>query len=133
MRDQVTKETETYKTEQDNNIAQRIIYTIYGLVSAILAFRFIFKLLGANSENVFVRGIYAVTQPVVGIFEGIFSPTAIDGAEGTAVFEPETLIAMVVIALIVWAVLKLTKPRSGNRFEKNEYMKDNRSEKTSSE
>ena len=97
------------------NIVQRIIYTIYGLISAILAFRLIFKLLGANPENVFVSGIYAITQPVVDIFEGIFSSAAINGAAGTAVFEPATLIAMVVIALIVWAILKLITPRSGNR------------------
>ncbi len=115
MTEQMTKETETYKTKHNSNIAQRIIYTIYGLISAILAFRLIFKLLGANPENVFVRGIYTITQPVVGIFEGIFSSASINGAETTAVFEPATLIAMVVIALIVWAVLKLITPRSGNR------------------
>ena len=115
-------------TEQDSNMAQRIIYTLFGLISAVLAFRLIFKLLGANPGNVFVRGLYAVTQPVVGIFEGIFSSATINGAESTAVFEPATLIAMVVIALIVWAILKLITPRSGNRFEKTEYMKHNRSE-----
>jgi len=133
MTEQMTKETETYKTKHDSNIVQRIIYTIYGLISAVLAFRLIFKLLGANPENVFVRGIYAFTQPVVGIFEGIFSSVAINGAETTAVFEPATLIAMVVIALIAWAIMKLITPRSGNRFEKTEYMQHNRSEKIDTE
>jgi len=128
MTEQMTKETETYKTRQDNNIVQRIIYTIFSLILAVLALRLIFKLLGANPENVFVRGIYAFTQPFVGIFEGIFSSAAINGAESTAVFEPATLIAMVVIALISWAVLKLITPRGGNRFEKTEYMKHNTSE-----
>lgn len=129
MTEQMTKETETYKTGQDSNIVQRIIYTIFGLILAVLAFRWIFKLLGANPENVFVRGIYAFTKPIVGIFEGIFSSAAFNGAEGTAVFEPATLIAMVVIALIAWVVLKIITPRSGNRFEKTEYTKQNKSEK----
>ena len=128
MTEQMTKETETYKTKQDSNIAQRIIYTIFGVISAVLAFRLIFKLLGANPENVFVRGIYAFTQPIVGVFEGIFSSATINGAETTSVFEPATLIAMVVIALIAWVVLKLITPRSGNRFEKTEYTKHNKSE-----
>ncbi len=130
MTEQMTKETETYKTKQDSNIVQRIIYTISGVISAVLAFRLIFKLLGANPENVFVRGIYAFIQPIVGVFEGIFSSATINGAETTAVFEPATLIAMVVIALISWVVLKLITPRSGNLIERTEYTKHNKSEKT---
>ena len=130
MTEQMTKETETHKTKQDSNIVQRIIYTIFGVISAVLAFRLIFKLLGANPENVFVRGIYAFTQPIVGIFEGIFSSATINGAETTASFEPSTLIAMVVIALITWVVLKLITPRSGNHFEKTEYTKHEKSGKT---
>lgn len=129
MTEQMTKETETYKSKQDSNIVQRIIYTIFGVISAVLAFRLIFKLLGANPENVFVRGIYAFTQPIVGIFEGIFSSATINGAETTAVFEPATLIAMVVIALIAWVVLKLITPLGGNRLERTEYTKHNKSEK----
>jgi hypothetical protein len=129
MTEQMTKETETYKSKQDSNIVQRIIYTIFGVISAVLVFRLIFKLLGANSENVFVRGIYAFTQPIVGIFEGIFSSATINGAETTAVFEPASLIAMAVIALIAWVVLKIITPRSGNRLERTEYTQHNKSEK----
>ena len=129
MAEQVTKETETHKIKQDSNIAQRIVYTLSGVILAVLAFRFVFKLLGANSENVFVRGIYAFTQPIVGIFEGIFSPATINGAGTPAGFEPATLIAMVVIALITWVVLKLMTPRSGNRLEETEYTKHNKSAK----
>jgi len=128
MVEQMTKKTKIYKTKQDSNIVQRIIYTIFGVISAILAFRLIFKLLGANPENGFVRGIYAFTRPIVGIFEGIFSSATINGAEITAVFEPATLIAMVVIALITWFVLKLITPPRGNRFENTEYTNHNKSE-----
>lgn len=121
--EQMTKETETSKTQQDSNTTQRIIATILGVMGVTLAFRLIFKLLGANPGNGFVSGIYAVTQPFVGIFEGIFSPAPINGAEAAGVLEPATLISMVVIAIIAWAVLKLITPLSGNRIESTEYTK----------
>ncbi|MHC1720349.1 MAG: YggT family protein [Clostridiaceae bacterium] len=97
------------KTKQETYVAQRIIGTIFGIIEAILAFRLIFKLLGANPGNVFVNSIYNFTHPFVGIFEGIFPQLSIKGAAG---FEPETLIAMVVIALIAWAVMRLLHPSS---------------------
>ena len=100
------------KTKQKSHIAQSIFSVIFGVIEAILAFRLIFKLLGANPDNVFVNGIYAVTQPFVGIFEGIFPRFSSKGAEG---FEPATLIAMAVIILISWAVMKIFTPRTGNR------------------
>ncbi len=128
MTEQVSKETETYKTKHNSSNARRIIYTIYGLISAVLAFRLIFRLLGANAENFFVRGIYALTQPLVGIFEGIFSQSAINGSESAATFEPATVIAMVVIALISWVVLQLMPPHGGKRLEKTEYMKQDKPE-----
>jgi ABC-type Co2+ transport system permease subunit len=101
------------KTKQKSHIAQSIVGAIFGVIEAILAFRLIFKLLGANPENVFVNGIYTVTQPFVGIFEGIFPQISI---KGTAGVEPATLIAMAVIILLSWAVMKIITPRTGNRF-----------------
>lgn len=129
MTEQMTRETETHKIKQSSNVAQRIIYTISSVILVLLAFRFIFKLFGANPDNVFVRGIYAFTQLFVGIFEGIFSTATINGAETTAIFEPATLIAMVVIALIFSVVLKFITPSRGNRFESTEYTKHDKSER----
>ncbi len=120
---QRSKETETLKIKQNSNIVQRTIGAIFGVIEVTLAFRLMFKLLGANPEHGFVSGVYAVTQPFVGFFEGIFSRTYTIGAETTAVFEPATLISMVVIALIAWVVLKVITPRSGNRFERTEHTK----------
>jgi hypothetical protein len=56
----------------------------------------------------------------VGIFEGIFSRGTATGAETTAVFEPATLIVMVVIGLIAWGVLRLMTPHTGIRVERTE-------------
>jgi len=49
---------------------------------------------------IFVNGIYGVTKPIAGIFEGIFAQVALPSINATAIFEPATLIALVVVALI---------------------------------
>ena len=124
MTERRSKETETTKVQKDDNIVQRIVYTVFGLVMAVLGFRLVFRLLGANPDNVFVRSIYSITQPIVGIFEGILPQSAVNGPETTAVFEPATVIAMLVVALIAWIVLRLITPRKGQRVEKTEYTEE---------
>jgi hypothetical protein len=118
---QVNKQTETQRTKPASNIAQRFFGAIFGAIEAILAFRLVFKLLGADPANVFVKGLYDVSHFFTGVFEGIFAQTTpgIDGNAG--VFEPATLIAIVVVALIAWTVLKLLTPRVGTRSQKTEY------------
>ena len=118
---QVTGETEVSNTKHESHTAQRIIGSLFGIIEIILAFRLVFKLLGANSTNGFVQGLYNVTQPFVGIFESIFARGSISTTETVGIFEPETLIAMVVIALIALIVLKIIKPRSGDHFKRTEY------------
>jgi len=78
------------------------------------------KLLGANAENDLVKILYGITGFFVSLFEGIFSRITINEASG-AVFEPATLLAMVVIALLAWVVMKLMTPRAGSRVVKTEY------------
>ncbi|MBC3796907.1 YggT family protein [Acetobacterium tundrae] len=90
-----------------NSGARRIIGLVVGLVQAVLLIRLILKLLGANPENVFVNGVYMITQPVVVIFEGIFAQISVTNISATGVFEPATLIAMLVVALIGWVLQKI--------------------------
>jgi heme/copper-type cytochrome/quinol oxidase subunit 4 len=118
--DQMTNQTETQNTKAESNTSKRIVGVIFAVIEVVLAFRLIFKGLGANPNNGFVRGVYGVTQFLVGIFEGIFSRGTASGAETTAVLEPATLIVMVVIALIAWAVLKLMTPHTGTSVERTE-------------
>ena len=119
--DQMTQQTETQNTKAESNTSKRIVGVIFAVIEVVLAFRLIFKGLGANPNNGFVRGVYGVTQFLVGIFEGIFSRGTASGAETTAIFEPATLIVMVVIALISWGVLKLMTPHTGSSVERTEY------------
>ncbi len=113
-----TKKTGKNYESGTNHIIQRVIGIIFIIIEVILGFRLVFKLLGANAENFFVKLIYDVSQVFVGVFEGIFSQASTKGLETTGVFEPATLIAMVVIGIIAWIILILIKPRDRRKVEK---------------
>jgi len=119
--DNMTRQTETRSTRQESHKGQTVIGLFFGVIEILLAFRLVFKMLGANPGNDFVSGIYTVTQYIVGVFEGIFSRVTTSGIETTSVFEPATVIAMLVVALIAWGVMKLIKPRSGHLSERTEF------------
>ena len=74
-----------------------IISLFFGIIIAIVAFRFVFRLLGANEANGIVAWIYAASQPLVSPFFGIFNR---DINVLTGRFEFETLLALVVYAVI---------------------------------
>jgi len=118
--EQVTRQTESRSSEPASHTTARIVGVIFAVIEIILGFRLVFKLLGANPDNGFVKAIYSMTKPVVSIFSEIFSKVATDGTNFEATFEPATLIAMIVVALIGWVILKLATRSSGNRLEKTE-------------
>lgn len=111
---------ETRHTTTEGNLGRRIALVISSIIEALLVFRFFFKLIGANASNVFVNGIYSFTQPLVGIFEGIFSTASTPGAETEAIFEPATLIAIIVVALIAWAIMKLMPTSSTSQVQRSQ-------------
>ena len=117
----MNKQTVTRNTEPSSHAAQRIVSILFAVIEVLLAFRLIFKGLGANPGNSFVKFIYSVTKYIVKIFEGIFSPLKTSGAETKAILEPATLIAMIVVALIGWLVFNLMTPRKSNSVERTEY------------
>jgi hypothetical protein len=117
---QVTRQTETRNTQRDNSAGRRIVGVIFGLIEIILGLRLIFKLLGANPANGFVKAIYDITQFFVGLFEGIFAKVSISSTT-KAVFEPATLIAIILVALVAWLVMKLMTPRKIRQVESTEY------------
>lgn len=84
-------------------IAQRVIWFIVGLVSVIIALRFVFLLLGANQGVSFTDLIYSMSAPLVAPFVGIFG----EPAYGQSVFEVSSLLAIVIYVLIGWGVTKL--------------------------
>lgn len=94
-------------------LGQRLVYWIVGVLEGLLAIRFVLSLLGANQGNAFADFIYGVTWPMVAPFQTLFNYTM---QYGVARFELETVIAMLVIALIGYGITALLRiPQKGNQ------------------
>ena len=79
------------------------IYLVFGIVEALIAIRFVLKLLAANPAAGFATFIYGLTAPLVAPFVGLFgAPQA-----GGSVLEFNALVALVVYALVAWLVAKV--------------------------
>ncbi|MGH7195163.1 MAG: YggT family protein [Candidatus Saccharimonadales bacterium] len=82
----------------------RVVWFIAGIILVILAFRFIFSLLGANQSTGFGGFIYNISHPFVAPFFGLF---AYHPHYGASHFEIYTLVAMAVVAIIAYGISKL--------------------------
>ncbi|MDP2665020.1 MAG: YggT family protein [bacterium] len=80
----------------------QIIWYILGILEALMMFRFVLKLLGANSAAGFTSFIYTITTPIVTPFLSVFRISKVGGS----IFEWTTLLAMLVYLLIAWAIIK---------------------------
>jgi hypothetical protein len=81
----------------------RIIWYIFYVVQALLAFRFVLKLLGANPNAGFTELIYTLSSIPLAPFQFVFSNNAVGGS----VIEWSTLLAMAVYWVLVWGIIKL--------------------------
>jgi uncharacterized protein YggT (Ycf19 family) len=82
----------------------RAIYFIFGVIESLIAIRVVLRLLAANRNNPFAELIYGLTGPFVAPFQGLF------GSEpnfGQSVFEFSSLAAIVVYALLAFALVRL--------------------------
>lgn len=84
-------------------VLARIIYWIFGVIIALLALRFVFGLFGANTGAPFVQVVYAITDVFMIPFAAVFRTGRLEGAT----FEWSVLLAMVIYALIAWAIVSL--------------------------
>ena len=80
----------------------QIVWFLLWLVEILLVFRFVFKLMGANSGAGFTNLIYAITWPFVVPFLSVFPI----GATQDNVFDWTTLLAMAVYWIIALAIIK---------------------------
>lgn len=99
------------KTNETNELAKRAVYYVLGILEVLLLFRFLLKLLGANSASGFVSLIYSISRIFLAPFYGIFRSFVTEGIETRAVFEPATLIAMVVYAVIAYGIVRFLELR----------------------
>ena len=100
--------TEVKSSQQEPEREQRIfsfkvtqlIWLLLGLLEALIVLRIGLKLIGANPASPIVALIYGVTYLFLFPFEGmVVTPSA-----GSMVLELSSLFAMLVYALIAWAV-----------------------------
>jgi len=92
-----------------------LVYYFFGALEILLIFRFVLKLAGASLGNAFVGFIYGVSGIFVSPFAGIFRRGFTQGVETTSVFEPSTLIAILVYAVLAWGIVKLVRISSGEK------------------
>jgi hypothetical protein len=83
---------------------RRAVSVILGIVIVLIAIRVLLKALAANTGAAFTSFIYNITDLLVAPFQGIFAtPSSSRGS----VFEFSSLVAIVVYALIAWAIVRL--------------------------
>ena len=83
--------------------ATQLVWLLLGILEALLALRFGLKLIGANPDSPIAVFIYGFTNLFLFPFAGLTgTPSA-----GGMVLEFPTLIAMVVYALIGWAIERI--------------------------
>lgn len=112
--------TEVKSVQQEPEREQRIfsfkitqlIWLALGILEGLIALRIGLKLIGANPESPIVSLIYGFTYLFLFPFEGMTATPA----AGSMVLELSSLFAMVIYALIAWAVerviwLLLYRPR----------------------
>ena len=103
---EATHTTATDPYEDRRNAAWRVgqlAYLIFGVIVALIAIRFVLLLLGANPNAGFTDLVYSLTGPLVAPFEGIFGAPDVE----SGVFDPASLVAIVVYSLIGWVVAKV--------------------------
>jgi hypothetical protein len=109
---QIQEQTSEVKTsqrepDQEQRIfsfkATQLIWLALGLVEALIGMRVLLKLIGANAESLFAVFIYGVTDIFLFPFEGLVGTPA----SGGMVLELTSIIAMLVYALLFWAVERI--------------------------
>ena len=110
-----TRSTSTKSIATSFKTVEYLIYFLFGVLEILLAFRFVLKLTGAGTTSAFVGLIYGLTGIFILPFEGIFRREFTQGMETTSVFEPSTLVALVVYVVVAWGIVKLLQILSGEQ------------------
>lgn len=93
----------------------KILKMILSILTTLLVFRFVFYLFGANQVNVFVNLIYEITYPFIAVFSGIFPQTTVNDLG--AVFEPASLLAIIVVQLLLWIIMRVLLIKQNTNIE----------------
>lgn len=102
-------EIDTTQVDQVNDrrtkmyVSTQVLWLLFGLLEGLLGLRFIFKLIGVNPENVFATFLYGLTDIFLTPFADLTSAITANGMS----LEFTTLIAMLVYALVGWALERI--------------------------
>ena len=88
----------------------RVITLLFTVLEVLLLIRFALKMLGANPQQALVAGLYAITEPLVRPFQGIWPQQ-----NTPVVFDLPALLAIVFLFLIAALVVALVRAIAGNR------------------
>jgi hypothetical protein len=83
--------------------ATQVVWLLLSIFEALLALRFVLKLIGANPASPFAVVLYGFTGLFLYPFAGLIGTPAAGGMQ----LEVSTLIAMLVYGLIAWAVERI--------------------------
>lgn len=107
--DTVQKTTETKNSqggaEHQQNVAERVVWFVAGIILVLLGFRFLLAMLGANPTNAFANFIYNASHPFVAPFFSLFKYS--NFTNGVSHFEIYTLVAMIFYAVVAWGIARL--------------------------
>jgi len=81
----------------------QFVWFLFGLLEALIGFRIVLKLIGANPGNWFTAFVYQSTDIFLWPFQNIIANPSIQGF----VLEITSFIAMLVYALVAWAIVRL--------------------------
>lgn len=112
-----TKNSSVKSTATNSQTVEYLIYFLFGLLEALLAFRIVLKLTGASISSAFVGLIYGLTGIFILPFEGIFRRGYAQGAETSSIFEPSTVVALIVYAVVAWGIVMLLRILSGEQHQ----------------
>ena len=83
--------------------AAQVVYVLFGFLEGLIAIRVVLKLLAANPDAGFSALIYAITEPFIALFNGVFPTPSTHGS----VFEFSSVLAIIVYALLGWGIVRL--------------------------
>ena len=119
---QVVKEkTQVSSSEQEKNqtvsVITNLVFFIASVIEVFLIFRLVLKVLGANPGSWFVSFIYSVSGLFEAPFRGIFRTAVSEGIEIRSVFEPSTLVAVIVYVVLAFGIVELIKVVTSHKEE----------------
>jgi hypothetical protein len=95
----------TYPRSHPADRVVKLIWYALTVLEVVLAIRVALKLIGANQANAFASFVNATTAPIVSPFLGLIGSPRL----GASVFELDTLVAMIVIILVGYALVRLVE------------------------